>query len=310
MTTRGFSSSDAIGTIDPNPGVVTENLTVSLLAYDSVSGLWILRAPGEVDQYEFVRVEVQTEGGTVELWADAATYDYNGSRTQWSWTVDGSWGNDDEVIRNVVFVLAEESREPGTPTVVGDEPLALFTPGRGQYWLIIGTQAFVLTINGTGRSSMSWSRYTFPVAIDDWTILGDDLYLRAGDLIWRVDDEAIYDDQEIDPLDEGSPGGTDVDIAGYVAWPYLDIGSMGQTKMMHGFDLVIDGACDVSFGYDQSDDSLATDPYSVTGDTLPGDMIPMPLSAPSVQLRLAFAPGQRWSWKAATLYVADNRRGS
>lgn len=305
----GYFPPQGVGAVNPSPAII-DGEQVSQFYYDTVAEQWTLVMLGEVDQYLFVRIEVQTDAGVVELWADAATYVFSTNST-WTWTNPVGWQSTDETEqKSAVFVLAEESREPDTPTVVGDEPLALFTPGRGQYWLIIGTQAFVLTINGTGRSSMSWSRYTFPVAIDDWTILGDDLYLRAGDLIWRVDDEAIYDDQEIDPLDEESPGGTDVDIAGYVAWPYLDIGSMGQTKMMHGFDLVIDGACDVSFGYDQSDDSRATDPYSVTGDTLPGDMIPMPLSAPSVQLRLAFAPGQRWSWKAATLYVADNRRGS
>ena len=61
-----------------------------------------------------------------------------------------------------------------------NDPLALFFPGQGQYWLIFDSEAFVLTMNG-GKQDMSWSRYTFPANIDDWTILNEKLFLRAGD---------------------------------------------------------------------------------------------------------------------------------
>lgn len=80
----------------------------------------------------------------------------------------------------------------------GIEPRALYWPAAGQYWLFFGAEAFVLTINGTGKHSRSWSRYIFPAAIDDWTLLGDDLYLRAGDTVWVMDDEALMDDEHLD----------------------------------------------------------------------------------------------------------------
>src|SRR5690606_12295878 len=56
-------------------------------------------------------------------------------------------------------------------------------------------EAFVLTANGE-KNTMSWSTYTFPSAITDWTILNGDLYLRSGDKIWKVDDDALLDDQQ------------------------------------------------------------------------------------------------------------------
>lgn len=184
----------------------------------------------------------------------------------------------------------------------GSDPLGLFIPALGQYWLIVQDQAFVMTSNGTSKDAQSWSRYTFPSDIDNWTILDGDLYLRSGDLVWRLDDDAIYDDQIGESGEEGTTG---EDIEGYVAWPYLDFGQPGRTKSLEAFDLVIEGEVDVQFGYDQSDDTRVTPAYTLTDDTLPGEPIPMPLSAPSMQLRLTFAPGQTWSWNMAVLYTSD-----
>lgn len=73
------------------------------------------------------------------------------------------------------------------------EAKGLFWPARGQYWLFFGPQAFVLTI--TGVKKKSWSRYVFPEAITDWTLQGNDLYLRtSGNKVWKVDDSVTQDD--------------------------------------------------------------------------------------------------------------------
>jgi hypothetical protein len=331
-----------------------------------------------------------------------------------------------------------------------DDCIGLYDPGRGQYWGIFGNEAFVLTANGE-KNTMSWSTYTFPSAITDWTILNGELYLRSGDKIWKVDDDALLDDQQsvvatenylgyseaqapASPWQLGdfeyvasSPGflavsstpvidgfngkvfrssgsafatpflvrradgeplnftglriATDaaavVTISGYLAadasigdpadftqqvntgadtgsgkpmsevaiampgiralsfstglsaasemylvdftydggvqgeefegelwWHYIDAtGSLGADGSMEAFDLVIEGQCDVSFGYDQTNEALATPPYTVSGDTLPGTPIPMPLTAPSFQMRLTFAGNQKWKWLAAKLHM-------
>lgn len=73
------------------------------------------------------------------------------------------------------------------------EPISLYYPGRGQYWLIFGPQAFVLTINGA-NGTKSWSRYIFPDIITDWTLNGGNLYLRtAGNLVWQLDANTASD---------------------------------------------------------------------------------------------------------------------
>ena len=183
----------------------------------------------------------------------------------------------------------------------GEVPISLYYPGAGQYWLIFGAEAFVLTMNG-GKRDMSWSRYVFPSDIDDWTILDQDLMLRSGDKIWRLDDAAERDDQVGDPASSGTA------FVGRIWWPYLDFGRFGGDKQMIGFDLVSTGAVTVTFGYDQTDDTVATAAYLLAaGDTLPGTLVPMPITGPSFQLRLEFSADQStpWEWSGAILYLED-----
>ena len=180
-----------------------------------------------------------------------------------------------------------------------DDIISLFFPGAGQYWLIFGAEAFVLTMNG-GKADMSWSRYVFPSAIDDWTINDTDLFLRSGDKVWHFDSTVLIDDS----------GGANVTFPGNIFWPYLDFGALGVTKSMIGFDVVADGTFTVSIGYNQKDDTQFTTPYSIVGDTLTGDIIPMPVSAPSFQFKLVFAGNETWEWSASALHLQDFRSTS
>lgn len=195
----------------------------------------------------------------------------------------------------------------------GVEARALFNPGTGQYWLIIGSDVVVLSING--NAVMSWSRYTFPAAITDWTVMDGALYLRAGDLVWQLDATALDDDMDLG----AGQGGTNVGFPGRMSWNYLDCGPIGVDKELEAFDIVIgtvddsglivqnnNVVCNVTFGYNQTDRSQATDPYAITGDTVPGTSIPFSLTAPTFQVRLDFGTGQNWGWGAINLYLMDN----
>jgi hypothetical protein len=97
--------------------------------------------------------------------------------------------------------------------------ISLYYPARGQYWLIFGPQAFVLTINGQGVRS--WSRYTFPDTITDWTLNEGILYLRtAGNLVLEVSAETELDEaQEI----QGSISG---DVLTVTSGSGIEVGSI------------------------------------------------------------------------------------
>lgn len=96
---------------------------------------------------------------------------------------------------------------------------------------------------------------------------------------------------------EGTP------FEGYIAWPYLDFGILGVDKQLESLDFVVDGTFRLSVGYDQKRTNLATPEYAIDGDTLPGTPIPMPLTAPSFQVRLTFDANQAWEWFATNMYA-------
>jgi hypothetical protein len=198
----------------------------------------------------------------------------------------------------------------------GYEARSLFFPGTGQYWFLVGEFALVLSING--NNVMSWSRYSFPGVITDWTVMDGALYLRAGDLVWSMDttDQIFLDDVQ----EYSAQGGTSTAYPGYMAWNYIACGQEGIDKDFEGIDLTIgeiddegevennNCVCNVSIGYNQSNKEHATEPYAVTGDTVPGTMIPIPLCAPSFQLRLDFGTGQNWGWAFANLYCTQDAK--
>lgn len=163
------------------------------------------------------------------------------------------------------------------------------------------TTVFVLSLNANRGK---WSRYVYPFAIECFVQHGNDLLIRAGDLVCKLDKSAIYDDV----LEDGEV--VPVEFGGTVWWPYLDFGQAGVTKQLEGFDLVASGIPSISIGYDQRNLELFTAPYEVPADTLPGGIIPLPVCAPTFSVRIDFAPGEAWNLQAVTLFVQDDRVGT
>lgn len=97
---------------------------------------------------------------------------------------------------------------------------------------------------------------------------------------------------------------------GVLHWPWLDFGAPGVHKMLHGFDNVGTGTSSIEFGYDQSNLATFTASYAIPADSMPGTIIPMPLTAPSVSVKLTYDGGQAWLWNATTLYMDDDAMGA
>lgn len=187
------------------------------------------------------------------------------------------------------------------------EPLSLYYPGRGQYWLIFENVAIVFTVNGAGLKT--WSRYVFPDTITDWTLNGGVLYLRTwGDLVWQFNLNTLVDDF----------GGANVVYPGVIQTPYVDVGPIGLDKELIGVDLVGDGLVNLQIGWAQNDPttfndnvdfstSLNVTPAFVVNatDTVPGQPIPFPMTAPSFTIILTFSGNQAWEWNASNLYISD-----
>jgi len=192
-------------------------------------------------------------------------------------------------------IVQELMKSPGYP-------IGLYYPAAGQYWLIFNkadgtSEAVVYSMTRIG-SVGAWSRYVFPFHVDDWAIAGDVLYMRSGDYIYRIDDEVVGD--------EVSPSNIQP-FEGVIQWPWLDFGQPGVTKMVYGVDVVGQGDVSLQIGYDQTNPGAFTDPYTIPADTVPGTVVPMPLSAPSMSVKLTYDGSVQWQFNALTVYLNDNR---
>ncbi|MDQ7996061.1 MAG: hypothetical protein AAGC76_09420 [Luteibacter sp.] len=164
----------------------------------------------------------------------------------------------------------------------------------------MSTTVFVYTMNRVGAVG-AWSRYVFPYAVDAFAQLGDDIYIRSGDDVLVVDENAVTD-YAGDPREQV--------FTGLIQWPWLDFGAPGVTKQLVGFDIVGTGATNIQIGYDQSAKGTFTEPFLVPADTVPGMMIPLPVMAPSMSVRLTYTGGYKWQFNALNVTVSDMRLGA
>lgn len=154
---------------------------------------------------------------------------------------------------------------------------------------------FIYTMN-RGIANGAWSRYVFPFTVEHFAHLESTLYMRHGNTVSLATFDAVDDD--------GTP------FNAVIQWPWLDFGQPGVNKMMIGFDLTGDGDCAIEFGYNQSNFGTFTASYDVPPDTVPGQMIPFPLNAPSLSVRLTYPGSQDWQWNYLSLYLQGQRPGS
>lgn len=161
------------------------------------------------------------------------------------------------------------------------------------------TVVFVYSMTQTGKVG-AWSRYLFPFSVDSFAQLGNDLFIRNGDVISRVVEGAVTDDV----------AGLPVAFPGVVWFPWADFGQPGVTKMLEGFDYVGTGqGPSISIGYDQRNVAAFTAPYLLDNDTLPGGIIPLPVSAPTFSVKLEYAGGEAWNMQSLLLGLYDLGNG-
>lgn len=166
-------------------------------------------------------------------------------------------------------------------------PRAFFYYGTGQYICAIGNQLFVYSISRTARIA-AWSRYFLPSSVDAFAELGQELYIRSGNTVYKLDATASTDD--------GSQFEVLLDL------PYMDLKTPGQTKMIYGADIVMEGACEFSIGFDVRDPDAYTPAVKVKGNTRPGGIIPIECAGTEFALRFRNYDNKSFRLDAVTLY--------
>jgi len=166
-------------------------------------------------------------------------------------------------------------------------PRAFYFYGTGQYICAIGNQLFVYSISRTAKIA-AWSRYFLPNAVDAFAELGQELYIRSGDDVFKLDAETFTDD------------GLQFEVL--LDLPYMDFKSPGQLKHVYGADVVVDGQCEFSIGFDVRDPDAYTTPVKVKGNTRPAGMIPVECAGTEFALRFRNYDSASFRLDSVTLY--------
>lgn len=213
------------------------------------------------------------------------------------------------------------------------EPLGIYYPSYGQYWLVIpgyvppstgnpaitfraiatsgpystGDSIFVYTRSRQGEVG-AWSRYVVPFAVSGFFFNGDDLCIRSGDDVLKIDANVAQD--------FSGDNYNGVSRASYfpwaVQWNYLDCGPVGLTKKFDTMDIACsqNTAVTVEIGFDQTNPLAFTTPFNLPADSIPGMQIPIPIMGPSISIRLSGttadpATTPAWQVDAVNVYVQD-----
>lgn len=171
--------------------------------------------------------------------------------------------------------------------VPGVVPKSFYFYGTGQYICAIGNRLFVYSISRTAKIA-AWSQYFLPTSVDAFAELGQELYIRSGNTVYKLDPAASTDD------------GTQFEVL--VVLPYMDFKKPGAEKAITGVDVVIDGRCEFSIGFDVRDPDAFTSPVKVRGNTRPGGIIPVECVGTEFSLRFRNYDNKPFRLDAVTVY--------
>jgi hypothetical protein len=178
-------------------------------------------------------------------------------------------------------LVQPETRVPGV------NPKSFYFYGTGQYVCAIGNRLFVYSISRTSRIA-AWSQYFLSQPVDAFAELGQVLYIRSGDSVYKLDDAVSTDD------------GTQYEVL--VQLPYMDFKAPGDLKQVYGIDVVVEGTCLVSVGYDVRDPDAFTPEVKVKGNTRPGGMVSMECAGTEFSLRFRNYDNKPFRLDGVTVY--------
>lgn len=170
------------------------------------------------------------------------------------------------------------------------QPKGFYFYGTGQYLCAIANRIFVYSISRTSKIA-AWSEYFLSKPVDAFAQLGQVLYIRSGDAVYKLDDSVNTD------------GGTVYEML--VQMPYMDLKKPGNLKRVNGIDVVIDGQCFVAIGFDVRYPDAFTPEVKVKGNTRGGGMIPIECTGTEFSIRFRNLDDKPLRIDAVTIYFDD-----
>lgn len=174
--------------------------------------------------------------------------------------------------------------------VTGADVRAFYFRGGGQYWVMKGSDAYVYSFSRTAKIS-AWSKYSFPFAITDVTELDGDLFFRAGDSVYKLDESS--------KTDAGVPFTVEVEF------PYLDFKTPGVLKQIFGMDTVMLGSAEMQIKFDARNPEFITPVIDMVGDTRPGEMTAVEVVSVGIAPVINSTTSEDFELHAITFYYQD-----
>ena len=170
------------------------------------------------------------------------------------------------------------------------EPKSFYFYGTGQYVCALANRLFVYSVSKTAKIN-AWSQYLLSCPVDAVAQLGQDLYIRSGDDIYLFDSEAATDAGERYEC--------------YLEMPWMDFKRPGVLKMVYGMDIVCEGSCEVSLGFNANNASASTPFIPVHGNTRPTGIIPVQCAGTEFSPRIYCYNDEPFELEAITLYYNE-----
>jgi hypothetical protein len=171
------------------------------------------------------------------------------------------------------------------------EPVGVWIHELGQYWCIFdrgtSSKAWVFTYSKTSKIGC-WSEYTFPIRITDVCGLNGKVYLRTATTLYEVDADQYTDD------------GVAIDVE--VQMAFQDAKLPGVSKIFTGADMVVTGSAEFSVLYDPRDLGKESISQTLSGDTRPGDLVPVEVVATSIAPIFRHSANEAFEIAALSLY--------
>lgn len=171
-----------------------------------------------------------------------------------------------------------------------DDPIAVYYPALGQLWVINGVTAYVYSFSRSVKMS-AWSVYTFPVSIDDATVLNSELYVRSGDIVYMVD-QTVYNDNGVIPVVE-------------IEMFFQDNKTSGTLKQFTGYDGVVTGSPEIAFRFNPNSPTDQTDYIQIEGDMRAGDLFPLEVCTTSIAPILRHEADEEFEIQSLQLYYQN-----
>lgn len=179
-----------------------------------------------------------------------------------------------------------------TPTT---DVRSFYFRGAGQFWVMIGSTAFVYSFSRTSKVS-AWSRYVFPIEISAVTELDAELYFRSGNTVYKFDDSVKSD------------AGILFDVN--IEFPYLDFKTPGVMKQIMGMDTVMVGSADVQIKFDSRNPDFITPTTRMSEDTRPGEMTAVEVVSTGIAPVITNRDDKDFELHAMTFYYENLSSGS